>query len=404
MAPKRHLQDPPPPAPASSSTEDEVEDSENDAVEEEANGVSDVVEYDDEKSEDDEEDEEEEEEDDHRNMTNRSTPIASSKASERHSSSDSGDGSTEESDSETDKTQPSPSVSDFTIKPVVSKPINDSAKPQKNAAKRNSAPAPPTTIATGGSKRVNESNTEGKEAKKKKVSNGQDEDVKKGSGFQRLWSEDDEMAILKGMIDYQSKRGADPCADMAAFHEYIKNNLHAEVSKNQLVNKVRTLKKKFQTNAKKGENGEDPVFSKPRDQKFFELSKKVWGYGATTNGVDKRKPSQSKSKNALALALPKLEMDLKKEEANGEMNAGPAKSRSNSSFLDGLLVSGKLMLPESSMSIMKEAMPLIGSSKAKELEGKWKKLQDDEFLLYLKRVELIHETAKLLLDAKKSST
>lgn len=393
MAPKRHLHDQPPPAPASSSTEDDLEESDNDdeVSPHKPNGVSHTVEYEDEKSEEDDEEDEEEDEDDDDGHCNRSTTAPSSKASQRQSSSDSGDGSTDESDTESDKTQPSPSVSDFTIKP--SKPITDSAKPQKIAAKRTT-----TSSQASASKRANESNAEGKEAKKKKVSNVPDEDVKKGSGIQRIWSDDDEMALLKGMVEFQSKKGIDPIAEVAAFHEYIKNNLQIEVSTVQLTNKIRTVKKKFQTNLKKGENGEDPVFNKPRDLKIFELSKKIWANAANTNGVDKKKPTQSKAKNSVTVAV----ASPKQEEANGEMNAAQAKPCSNLSFLDGFLASG--MFPESSVSFMKEAMPLIGSSKTKEFEQKWKKLQEDEFVLYTKKVELIHETSKLLLAAKKSST
>ncbi|XP_054816044.1 STOREKEEPER protein-like [Prosopis cineraria] len=352
MARKRRLQDPPPLPPAAaaaaSSTEDEVEESASDAVEEEANGVSDGIEREDEKSEGNAEDE-----------------------------------SVEESETESDKTQPSPSVSDFTIKPIVSKPISDSAKHLKHAANNDSAPVPATIVAAGGSKRANDSNTEKKESKKKKLSESQDEDVKKEPGVQRLWNEDDEIAILKGMIDYHSKRGVDPCSEMSLFHEYMKNKIHADVSKAQLVNKIRSLKRKFQTNAKKGENGEDPVFSKPCYHEIFELSKKVWESEAA-NGVDQRKPGQSKGKNSSTLGSPKRDMVEDKYEPHGDVNAMPAKSFSKSSLLGGFLVSGKLSLPESAMDIVKEAMPLIGSSKANELERRGKELQKDEFLLYLR--------------------
>ncbi|KAK4286231.1 hypothetical protein QN277_002817 [Acacia crassicarpa] len=363
MSPKLRLQDQPPDVADSSSAEDEVEESESGTVEEEANGVSDGMEREDEESEDDAE---------------------------------------EESETESDKSQPSPSVSDFTIKPIVSKPTDDPTKPLKHAASNNSAPVPATIVAAGGSKRANVSNTEKKESKKKKVSKSQDEAVKKESGSQRLWNEDDEIAILKGLMDYHSKRGVDPCSEPSLFYEYMKNKIHADVSKKQLANKIRSLKRKFQVNAKKGENGEDPVFSKSRDQGIFELSKKVWE-SAAANGVDHRKPVQNKGKNSSNLGSPKREVAENRDGPHGEVNAVPAKSCSTSSILDGFLVSGKLSLPESAVDIVKEAMPLIGSSKAKQLERRVKELQKEEFQLYLKRVELIHDSAKLALDVVKSS-
>ncbi|KAI9075289.1 hypothetical protein K1719_042694 [Acacia pycnantha] len=344
MSPKRRLQNPPPDVADSSSAEDEVEESESGTVEEEANGVSDGIEREDEESEGDAEEE-----------------------------------SAEQSETESDKSQPSPSVSDFTIKPIVSKPTDDPSKPLKHAASNNSATVPATIVAAGGSKRANGSNTEKKESKKKKVSESQDEDVKKESGAQRLWNEDDEIAILKGLMDYHSKRGVDPCSELSLFHEYMKNKIRVDVSKKQLVNKIRNLKRKFQANANKGENGEDPVFSKSRDQGIFELSKKVWE-SAAANGVDHRKPVQNKGKNSSNLGSPKREVAENRDGSHGEGNAMPAKSCSTSSILDGFLVSGKLSLPESAMDIVKEAMPLIGrSSKAKQLERRVKELQKEEF-------------------------
>ncbi|KAJ7981341.1 mediator-associated protein 1-like [Quillaja saponaria] len=402
MAPKRFKEDPPPAADSSG----EEEESENVPSEEQNDGsegeeVEEVEKSED--GEDEEDDEAEDEEQDKKPSESKATVTTSTKVSKPQLSSDSGEESGSESDSESDRTQPSPSASDFTIKPIMSKPMDDSLKPKKNAGKRNLTPA-----ANAGSKRSSESDIEGKESKKKKkILNGEDDDVKKGSGFQRLWSEEDEIVILRGMVEYQTKKGSDPYADMGAFHEFIKKNLHVDVSKNQLMDKIRRLKKKYLINAEKGENGEDPVFSKPHEQKSFELSKKIWASGAINgvedNGKSKRK-SSSKVKRPLSLASPKKEVvPKKKEEPNDELNAEPEFS-SNYPFLDGILVSGKLSsLPETATSYMREALPLLESVKAKELDRKWHKLQEDEMQLYLKKIELVHESAKLLLEAKKSS-
>ncbi|KAJ7948204.1 mediator-associated protein 1-like [Quillaja saponaria] len=371
MAPRRLLEDPPP---ATDSFEEE--ESEKEAGEEEIDG-SEGEEV--EKSVDGEDEEEEEEEEEDEVEEHDDKTLCEEVNGEHFIE-----------------------ASDFTIKPIMSKPMDDSVKPKTNAAKRNL-----TLVANAGSKRASESDIEAKESKKKKVSNGDDEDVKKGSGVQRLWSEEDEIVILRGMIEYQSKKGSDPYADIGAFHEFIKKNLHVDVSKNQLKDKIRRLKKKYQNNAERGKNGEDPVFSKLHEGKSFELSKKIWGSGATYGVQDSgksKKKSSSKVKSPLVLASPKQEVTVKKKEVtNGELNAEPVSS-SNYPFLDRILVSGKLSsLTETATSYMREALPLLGSVKAKELDRKWQKLQEDEFQMYLKRVELFHESAKMLLEAKKSS-
>ncbi|MBA0725579.1 hypothetical protein Golax_022155, partial [Gossypium laxum] len=72
--------------------------------------------------------------------------------------------------------------------------------------------------------------------------------------FQRLFSEDDEIALLKGMLDYSAKTGADPHTDMNGFYDFVKKSIHTNVSKVQLMDK-----------------------SKAHEQKAFELSKKIWG-------------------------------------------------------------------------------------------------------------------------------
>ncbi|CAH2057421.1 unnamed protein product [Thlaspi arvense] len=270
-----------------------------------------------------------------------------------------------------------------------------------------------------------EGEQKGKESQKKKskVSNGDEEEgavEEKKSAITRLWSEDDEIAVLKGLIEYQSKKGADPHADMGAFHDFIKKSLHVDVTKSQLVDKIRRLKKKYQNNVEKGEKGEDPVFSKPHEHKSFELSKKIWGRGAG-NAVENNSNAKTKSNN--------ISKAKKSVEANNSTHL-PKEGRPELSLGEGSKAEGKdlkveqedfwsihprlfqslelekfpyLSMPEVGKNFIKESMILIGSRKTKELEEKWKDLCMDEIALYLKRVELIQEQAKLVLDAMKAS-
>ncbi|XP_021726255.1 GLABROUS1 enhancer-binding protein-like [Chenopodium quinoa] len=97
--------------------------------------------------------------------------------------------------------------------------------------------------------------------------------------FQRVFSEDDEILILKGMIDFKAKRGADPMIEIDDFYGFIKKSLHVEVSKVQIVDKVRRLKKKF-FNAKKKK------LTNPVEIQCFELSKKIWENNYSNAGDD----------------------------------------------------------------------------------------------------------------------
>ncbi|GMN58067.1 hypothetical protein TIFTF001_027169 [Ficus carica] len=434
MAAKRLFEQPPP---AYSSSEDlyesdavdnkeeeeEVEKknaSDNDVARGEKSGGSDE-EYDD---NDDEEEEKEEEE-------KVKSPVKKSTVSKPNDSGSS-------SETESDNTPPSPSLSGFTIEPIVSKPMDvDSVKPKKKApAKRESEP----------------SEKDSKDKKKRKVaSNGgggrgggrDDEDPKKASGVALLWTEDDEIALLKGMTDYKAKKGTDPNADMGAFYDFIKEKLNADVSKNKLSEKIRRLKKKYQNNAAKGENGEDPVFSKPHELRSFQLSKKIWGIGAdrtASNGSlveDKESksnikkepvPSTPKSKTTATptvLALPKIAATVKKEkkrekvQANGKVKSEEEEKQEvaddevedtdeeeeEDEFWEKypfLYESLRLYSMDESMKGIMEKFPLIESSVLEGLNRKWKKVVIGEVECFLRKMELIHEQVKLQVDFMKN--
>ncbi|KAM5580742.1 STOREKEEPER protein [Rosa sericea] len=414
MAPKRLLQDPP----AASSMEEDS-DAETLDEEEQQEEENDVVQ---EKSDEEEEEEEEEEEDneEEENVNAKKPAVIPSSSAVPNPQSESASSSSDDaagSETESDDINHSPSASDFTVKPIVSKPMNDSssAKPTKKPAPAKPAP---------GSKRPAESDPTPKDSKKKKGASGggggDDEDTKKG----RLWGEDDEIAILKGMIDFKAKKGIDPSSNMGAFHEFLKRSLKADVSKNQLMDKTRRLKKKYHTNAEKGENGEDPVFSKAHESKSFDLSKKIWG--AEANGGDdsaknsKKKPRKSAKANnnnnnsSTVLALPvsdaaaerSVEKKVKVEEmnvANGGVKAEPDDFWSkHPSLSDSLRLGNCSSRWEGLERVMSQKMPSIGSSKAKELDDRWRKLQVLEMELSVKKLDLMHEQAKLLLDGIKS--
>ncbi|XP_052177944.1 STOREKEEPER protein-like [Diospyros lotus] len=413
MAPKR----PPPieqPPSASSSegeeeSEEEVSEEEHREDENRTNAQSDV-------EEEESEDEEEEEEEQVFKKSSGQKAGAKSPPSE--------DSDSEESDSE--QTQPSPSASDFTVKPIVSKPMEDSPakkpfnKPPPSGSKHivSNQTDELTKPKKGSAKRTVESGQNGKDSQKKsKVSNGDEEDraveEKKTGAINRLWSEDDEIAILRGIIEY-SKTGGDIHSDMAAFHESIKKSLHVDVSKSQLMDKIRRLKKKYQVNSGRGQKGEDPVFSKLHEHKAFELSKKIWGDGGSNAVDDGAKSSSKRAKTSVknndgaliakdfALDVP-VQEGLKGEEKDIELDQRDFWSMYPMLGASLEMEKCHLSLSEAGRNFIKENMSIIGDVKAKELEEKWKRLQADAAALFLKRLDLLSEQTKLFLDAVNSS-
>ena len=77
------------------------------------------------------------------------------------------------------------------------------------------------------------------------------------------------------MLDYRAIHDSDPAADVAAFYKFVKTSPHMEVTKAQLVDKMKMLRKKYCNNARQGKKGKDPTFSKPHEQKTYELLKKI---------------------------------------------------------------------------------------------------------------------------------
>ncbi|KAH7835599.1 hypothetical protein Vadar_027799 [Vaccinium darrowii] len=213
----------------------------------------------------------------------------------------------------------------------------------------------------------------------------------------RLWSEDDEITILEGMINYHSKKGTDPYSEIDEFHEFIKNSLSVDASMRKFVDKVRKMKVKYNKNVEKGEGA---VFSKPpkpHDVKCFELSKKIWAVGG--GGKQKRNGVDGNGKRGSKRVRKTVELDEKAGGSGGRhqpsLNQSLAREAETLPF--------DLSMDERLKSIMMANMSMIGGVKAKELKKKGKDLVVDKVAMYLREVELAKEWTELILDDMKAS-
>ncbi|KAH0656228.1 hypothetical protein KY285_031110 [Solanum tuberosum] len=319
------------------------------------------------------------------------------------SESGSENGSGSDSEAESGNSLPSPSASDFTVKPNVAA---KAATPSKPAAKRPQEAQ--------------------KEKGKKKPKIAEEEEKKSAATPRSLWSDDDQLALLKGILEYKTVKGMEPSADMSAFHEFIRGKLQAEVSKSQISDKVRRLKKKFLTNVK---DGEEPVFTKGQDFLIFEHSKRIWGapgisnggvkdnVNNTSNGKAKKTVEVKKSsepKKSAKVSKPKDDEKQKEEEqqvavkevvkediVKGDQQDFQSKYPRLAASLETM--SGLSTMYPNGSSLLKENMSLIATDKAKVLEEKWKKLEDDEAALMVKRLDFIAEHYRLVVDAMRGN-
>lgn len=103
--------------------------------------------------------------------------------------------------------------------------------------------------------------------------------------FQRLWTDEDEIELLQGFLDYNTNRAANGTHhnsshhhhDTSAFYDQIRSKFQLDFNKNQLVEKLRRLKKKYRNVMNKFGTGKEYVFKSPHDQATFEISSKIWG-------------------------------------------------------------------------------------------------------------------------------
>ncbi|KAE9597970.1 putative transcription factor GeBP family [Lupinus albus] len=367
--------------------------------------------------EQEQEQEDEDEDEEHHNQPLPQNPTPLSVKSPTSSDSDTDSGSDSDSDTSLLNSKP---------KPLASKPIDQTPKPNSNSAH----PVKDKHALKRPAKAINVSvNDPPKRAKKKGIDGDGDgdeemKDVKKSGGgggesnskklFQRLWSEEDEIAILKGMVEFTSKIGQDPYRYADAFYDFMKKSLHAEASGNQLKEKIRRLKLKFEKNAKRGKNGEDPNFSKSFDRETFQLSKKVWGNAASgekakPDGKVGKSPKKGVKSTSVVALKPESKLEARSVDSNKDVNSDnveltdASETDMTSYLLEVIRVNKGVGLNGLSEDVVKRGMELIGASERKELEGQWKELQDAELELSVKRVELIANHARLTLEALRAA-
>ncbi|GAB4826771.1 hypothetical protein Ancab_033652 [Ancistrocladus abbreviatus] len=247
--------------------------------------------------------------------------------------------------------------------------------PSASASKRSTAESDQPTAGSKESKRVRKEKGGGGGGEEERGEKKTVADESKKQLFQRVWTEDDEIAVLKGMIKYSEDKGTDPMSDTADFHNFVKKSLHVDLDKRQIVNKLRRLRKKYVNNLIKKKT------LTPHEKSAFELSKKIWGNLELPTGA------ASPKRNGVVVVAEEKEAG----------NVGEGKSAMEVNLGNNLTA----MCPDE--RVTKEGLKLLGSRKRAELEEKWRMLRVAEMEVYLKRVNLIREQTMSILDAMRSA-
>uniref|UniRef100_A0A0A9CQZ9 Glabrous enhancer-binding protein-like DBD domain-containing protein n=1 Tax=Arundo donax TaxID=35708 RepID=A0A0A9CQZ9_ARUDO len=123
--------------------------------------------------------------------------------------------------------------------------------------------------------------------------------------FQRLWTEEDEIVILRGFAEFTAARGtafASHQYDTDPFYEDMRRRLQLDFSKSQLVEKLRRLKRKYRNCvARLRDSGATFSFRSPHEQAIFEIARNIWR-PANKHGRDPAADSDDEDAVAAAAA------------------------------------------------------------------------------------------------------
>ncbi|KAL7142769.1 hypothetical protein ABFS83_08G146000 [Erythranthe nasuta] len=304
------------------------------------------------------------------------------------------------SDSESDSDESEPEVEQMAPKPAADPPKSKSIAKKPNPPKPASASTvTPPTKSTAKKRAAEDKQSAAKGSKKPKAdpenSEANSKDETKKQLFHRLWNEDDEIALLKGLADYKQKKKADPYAELDSFHLFIGENLHVEVTKAQLQDKIRRLKKKYETNKTKDQaTKKDKIFSKPHEKKIYELSEPVWG---NEENAFEKSASVKKTRGKSVNVVENVE--------NGESD--DAKSEKNEKNVEDVNDDVEKGVATTDSSVENRISRLgtemyEGADDGTELQKQWRKLRVREMEIHMMKLELMRDQTKLVLDGKKS--
>ncbi|OWM82784.1 STOREKEEPER protein-like [Punica granatum] len=305
-----------------------------------------------------------------RAQTKPQKPVSSSEP-ESESESDESKGNLAESDSESD--------CDVTHV-AAAKPVEGEGTPKskKLILKRPAAEDAATTHSKKSNAASRSSRNPGEEGSSKKTP------------FQRVWSDEDEIAFLEGMIEFWEKRGVDPKLDINSFHEFIKGRLHLAVVPAQLANKIRTCKRKFKNNQARAMNGKGV---RPNDRRAYELSRRLWDSEEGIIGENSVPKATKKRKTSTATVVPMKVKGKDKMAETWHNDASPMSlcEAELSRILDGHL----------NGSSLRRGLEHMSDSRKEKMEEEWEKLQLAELQVQANRALMIHEHANLIINAYK---
>ncbi|XP_066392752.1 probable transcription factor At3g04930 [Miscanthus floridulus] len=142
--------------------------------------------------------------------------------------------------------------------------------------------------------------------------------------FQRLWTDEDEIVILRAFAEFTAQRGTSFAShqyDTTPFYEDMRRRLNTGFTKNQLVEKIRRLKRKYRNCVERLRvAGAGFTFRSPHEQAIFEIARTIWRPASDKHGRDSDDEGGGNAHDA-AFAMPTFGIDA--AAANGDSAKSP---------------------------------------------------------------------------------
>ncbi|XP_027364554.1 probable transcription factor At5g28040 [Abrus precatorius] len=249
--------------------------------------------------------------------------------------------------------------------------------------------------------------------------------------YQRLWTKQDEMELLKGYLDYtkQHRRATATLQnDVAMLYDHVRPKLNVEFNKNQLVEKLRRLKRKHKLALDKGKEKE-VLFKNPQELAIFEISHKIWGNDKDIIGQDALDDDESGRTPDCHDLVGNVKVKIEHPDNSDEIdNRAPKRPRLIIDDLNGTNEQNNGDGDTSIHSFIEETMRSCFSPLIQELldeaqeeqfgglpliplpiypgevgDERWQKRRILELEVYLKRLELLRDQIKTKLEELRSS-
>lgn len=255
-----------------------------------------------------------------------------------------------------------------------------------------------------------------------------------------VWTNEDEIQLLRGFLEYASENRISGQRlqqhDAAAFYRQIKPKIQLCCDKNQLIEKLRRLKRKYQITSNKIDCGEKPAFKNLHERSTFNISRKIWG----RNSGKKQTSVQDSILDEVLEDINPNFIEIKEKRENHEDESQErddlqqSTKRRRTAFLSGEASnSNEIPVRPSSViddigklsglveevargcltpffkELMSNGWPPVGLAGriqsfggGEEAEERWRKQHALEMEVYLKRLELVQEEIRVSLEELRS--